>query len=136
MENLNFRLHQKIRFNRPVDKDKDSVSPGGYELVMQDEQGKEVSVQFDFEDYIGSVLEDEPSIVECEQKNPDYDTFPGLENITEYMLRHVVRCEEWFIYTGEDGDLAPVEILEPIFVLYKDDEPVEIPMDIVIVPSC
>ena len=31
---LTFRLYQTIRFNRPIDREKDHISPGGYELVM------------------------------------------------------------------------------------------------------
>lgn len=36
---ITFRLYQNIRFNHPVDKEKDYISPGGYELEMEKESG-------------------------------------------------------------------------------------------------
>lgn len=122
---LTFRLYQRIRFNRPVVKDKDYVSPGGYELEMEKENGEKVVVSFDFEDYEGGNSEEDPTVIEVMQKNPDYSAFEELNQVTDYMLRHVTRCVEWFIYTGEkceNEDFHPVEILDPTFVLICDSE--------------
>lgn len=140
---LTFRLYQTIKFNRPVDKDKDCVSPGGYELKMKDEDGTVKTVQFDFEDYEGGIDEKDPTIVHCMQKNPDYNTFEDLNTVTEDMLRNVTEAVEWFIYTGEPGDenpLYPVEITDILFEIINDstgrDMPfIRIPVIIPVVPS-
>lgn len=121
---ITFRLYQQVKFNRPVDKDNDYVSPGGYEVTMKCEDGSTKSVQFDFEEFEGGVSKDDHTIVECTQKNPDLDAFEGLAEVTEYMLRNIVSVEEWFIYTGEPGEqedpLVPVEIIDPVIELISD----------------
>lgn len=121
---ITFRLYQSVRFNRPVDKDRDCISPGGYEVIMQCEDGTEKSVQFDFEHYEGGVKDNDPYVVEMVQKNPDLDAFEGLTEVTEYMLRHITGVKEWFIYTGEPGEtedpLVPVDIIEPVIELISD----------------
>ena len=104
-----FRMCANIQFNREVDPDKgDYVCPGGYEMVMN---GK--TYTFDFCDYEGGRKPSCPSIVEFVQKNPDYDTFEDLENITEDDLKHVEEIKEFYVYLGEDGES---EGLEPVKV--------------------
>ena len=121
---ITFRLYQSIRFNRPVNKDTDYISPGGYELEMEKETGERVTVRFDFEDSESGISKEDPAIVECVQKNPDMDEFEDLLTVTDYMLGHVTKCVEWFIYTGEadESDLHPLEIIDPTFVLISDYE--------------
>lgn len=106
-----FRMYSKIKFNRPINRDTDCVSPGGYEFVMN---GK--TVAFDFEDFEGSISKDDPTVLEVMQKNPDYDTFPDLNSVTVEDLENVEKIEEFYVYTGEDdepgSDLAPVSLLE------------------------
>lgn len=104
-----FRMYAKILFNRPLDKNKDYVSPGGYEMRMN---GK--TVAFDFCDYEGGIDPNNPSVVEFMQKNPDYDTFEDLNALTEEDLGRLEGIEEFYVYTGEDGesDLEPVMLLE------------------------
>lgn len=103
-----FRMCAEIKFNRAVDPDKDYISPGGYEFVMN---GK--TVCFDFCDYEGGRKPGRPSVVEFVQKNPDYDTFEDLKNVTEDDLKNVEKIEEFFVYLGEDGES---EGLEPVKV--------------------
>lgn len=57
---LTFRLYQTIRFNRPIDREKDHILPGRYELVIKDKDGTEKSIQFDFDDSEGGVDEKRP----------------------------------------------------------------------------
>lgn len=138
---INFRLYQSIRFNRLVDKEKDFISPGGYELKMRKEDGTLKTVQIDFEEYEGCVDKDIPCIVHFIQKNPDYDTFKDLNTITEHMLCNVTEVVEWFIYTGERVDespLFPVEIMGAIFKIIGDStgREIPIPVTIPIKPSC
>ena len=129
---LTFRLYQTIRFNRPVDRETDHISPGGYELVMRDKDGTEKSIQFDFDDSEGSIDDKDPCLATFMQKNPSYDEFPEIRTITEHMLRNVVRVEDWFIYTGEPGEsdppLIPVEIVDAQFTIINDATAADIPL--------
>lgn len=140
---LTFRLYQSVKFNRPIDKDKDFISPGGYELKMKDEDGTEKSIAFDFDDYEGGVDDNDPKVINCMQKNPDYSEFPELNTVTEYMLHNVTEVVEWFIYTGEPGEtenpLVPVEVIEAEFEIINDSTrrditPISIPITTAIKP--
>lgn len=121
---LTFRLYQSIKFNRPVNKLTDYVSPGGYELKMIDDNGEEKTVQFDFEEYEGGISEEDPCVVECMQKNPDYNSFEELNIITEHMLRNITEVIDWFIYTGEPGEceepLIPVAVTDVVIEITRD----------------
>lgn len=120
---LVFRLYQSIRFDRPIEKDKHYISPGGYDIRFQAENGEEIDIQFDFEDYEGSISDKDPHVLECVQKNPDYSVFSEIYYITEYMLRHIVSVSEWFIYTGEDDEpeIIPVEIFNVGFEIIREN---------------
>lgn len=124
---LTFRLYQTIQFNRPIDREKDHISPGGYELVMKDRDGTEKSIQFDFDDSEGNVDEKDPCLATFMQKNPSYDEYPQIGEITEHMLRNIVHVEEWFIYTGEPGEsdppLIPLEVVDAQFTIISDSVP-------------
>lgn len=113
-----FRLYADVKMNRAVDKTKDYISPGGYEMVMN---GK--SVQFDFEESATNVDEDDPTIIHIMHKNPDYDEYEELNDITAEDLRNVTAIPEFFVYTGEPGesDLCPVRLIACAFVLPYDD---------------
>lgn len=135
---LTFRLYQSVKFNRPIDKEKDFISPGGYELKMKDKDGTEKTVQFDFEDFEGGVNENDPCVLDCMQKNPDYNTFPDLKTVTKHMLQNVTEVVEWFIYTGEPEDtdlLIPVEVTDASFVIIGENMK-QIPISVEIKPSC
>lgn len=98
---------------------------------MTDEDGKTRSVQFDFEEYEGGIDDEDPCVLNCVQKNPDFDSFEGLETVTKHMLKNVTKIVEWYIYTGEEGesDLKPVEILKPTFELISDSTGADLPME-------
>lgn len=115
---LTFRMYAGIKFNRPIDKNKDYILPGGYEFVMG-----EKSIQFDFEHYEGNINKDNGCILDIMVKNPDYDTFADLKGITKEMLSSVTEIKEFFVYTGESGesDLTPVSLEYISFVLPYED---------------
>lgn len=104
-----------IRFNRQVNPDKDFVSPGGYEMVID---GK--SVRFDFTNYEGNVDKSDSSIVHMEATWLDTETFPESAKITKKMMKNITKISEFFVYTGEadETDLQPVELLA--VTLYDD----------------
>lgn len=108
-----FRMYQTIRFNRPIDKNKDHISPGGYEIVVKDNDGNDKTIRFDFYEYEGSIDEEDPCVLNVMQKEPDYETFPDLDILTKEMLENITQVKEWYIgldYEDEDEELIPEEI--------------------------
>ena len=118
-----FRMYQTIRFNRPIGKNKDYISPGGYEIVVKDNDGNDRPIQFDFEDYEGSIDEEDPCVLNVMQKNPDYDTYPNLSALTREMLENIIQVKEWYIGLDydEEEDLIPEEITDVCFVFPYHD---------------
>lgn len=115
-----------IRFNRQVNPDKDFVSPGGYEMVMD---GK--SVRFDFTNYEGNVDKSDSSIVHMEATWLDTETFPESAKITKKMMKNITKISEFFVYVGEAGetDLQPVALIA--VTLYDDEgNPYNIPQSV------
>lgn len=143
---LDFGLSQSVRFDRPVDPARDSISPGGYELRMRDGNGAERVVAFNFESFVGNVDESDPCVVHCMQRTPDLVAFEGARTITEPMLRNVVEVLEWNIatdgpYEDDESFLHPVAVTDAEFVIFGDAatrQPLDIriPLDIPITPSC
>ena len=127
---LTFRMYSVVEFDRPIEGDKHYISLGGFEMTMK---GK--SVQFDFEEYRGSINKENPRILETEHKNPDYSCFKDLDIITSDMLHNVEKIEEFFVYTGENDEpeINPVRIKELAFVIIDDlgnMEQIDIPLEI------
>lgn len=143
---LDFGLRQPVRFDRPVDPARDSVSPGGYELRMRGEDGAERAVAFDFETFTGCIDEDDPCVVHCMQRIPDFAAFEGARAITEPMLRNVVEVLEWTIatdgsYEDEESLLRPIAVTGAEFVIFGDSTTktppdIRIPVQVPITPSC
>ena len=107
-------MEGSIRFNRPINRDNDYISPGGYEFRFGDK-----FVQFDFEDYEGYIDKKDPSVLHFMQKNPDIETFPEMGSLTVEDLENVTGIEEFTVYTGEPGesDIKPVAVKSLCFVL-------------------
>ena len=128
------RLYQTIKFNRPIDKEGDSISPGSYTMVFRDGEQKK-TIQFDFYDCEWGVDEKDPTCINCLQKNLDLVTFPEAENITEDMLRNVEEIVDWYISIESRGsadhssNLVPVSVIDCGFEVRNDDkwEDIEIP---------
>lgn len=110
-------MYADIKFNRPINAEKDYISPGGYEIKTN---GK--TVQFDFEDYEGSVSKEDARILSSMQKNPDFASFDDLKSLTEDDLRNISEIVDFYVYTGEDdeSDLEPVEIINVSFSVLSD----------------
>lgn len=128
-EKLIFRMYTGIRFNRPIILGKDYISPGGYEIKCG-----ETVIAFDFENTEISVNNRDPRLLDVMQKNPDYEAFEGLENLTLDMLRHISEIPEFFVFTGEPGetDLKPVGVEYIVFTSpYGEWEDISIPDHIV-----
>ena len=100
-----------IRFNQKLTKD-DYVVPGGYEMVFG---GRRIS--FDFLDYYGSIDNDDPTILHCEMKNPNFSAFEEFWNVSSEDLRNVCEIVECYVYIGEecDPELKEIEIVALTF---------------------
>lgn len=124
---MNFELYAKVKMNRPIDKRRDHLSAGGYSILSNC-----VEYPFDFSDYAIEIDKNDASIIHINGWNPDYDTFPLVENITPEVLRNMTNIIEFFIYTGEpDEDGAiPIELLECQFDFPSNGEVIEVPESI------
>ena len=93
---VTFRMCADVKMNRAVDPNKDYISPGGYCMKMGDK-----FIPFDFEESATSIDKSNPEIIHIEQKNPDYDSFPLLKEVTKEMIERITEIQE--IY--ENGGL-------------------------------
>ena len=116
---MRFSMYATIRFNRPIDIDKDYISPGGYTIMSN---GREY--QFDFEDYEGRVDKDESDLLHIECRHPDAYSFADIANITEDTLAGIKEFTEFFIYIGEPSDLKPVKLESCDFINYDNNDSV------------
>ena len=123
------KMQLQVEFNRDIDRNKDYISPGGYEMVMN---GKKV--QFDFCVSYGNICTDERSVCTFQLEQPDYDSFPDFERVGIDELKNITEITECYIYTGEDGesDLKETEINSISFVISDSKTPViEIPKQVI-----
>ena len=119
-----FRLYAGVRFSRPITEN-DNLSPGGYEFVFRDNEGKDFPLAFDFQYSEMSVSRDDPCVFEYMQKCPDYAAFPELAQLKHEHLGNVVSVRKFHIFTDtHDGSdpLIPEKILYATFTddNYKD----------------
>ena len=100
-----------IRFNRKLTKN-DYVVPGGYEMVFGDR-----SIQFDFQNYYGSINEDNPTVLHCEMEHPDFSSFEDFRSVSADDLRNISEIVECYVYIGEecDPELKEIEIIAITF---------------------
>ncbi len=105
--NILWEMYAEVRFDRPIDKDRHYISPGGYEMTFA---GK--PVPFDFMDYEGNVKEDDPAVLCFNDFRPDTSSFPEADTLTEEVVRQFDGIKEFFVYTGEvdEPEINPVKI--------------------------
>lgn len=83
----------KAEFNKEVDADEVSLTPGGF--CLKANSGKEL--EFDFLDSCGVVSKDNRKIVLFELSMLDIESFPDSEGYTLQDLRTVTEVESWYI---------------------------------------
>ena len=115
---MTFEMDTIIRFDRPIEKGKHYISPGGYEMVFN---GK--TIEFDFVEYYGTIDEKDPTLFHILQRYPDYDAFPDINKLTKEDLGLLENIKEFFVYTGEydDSEINPVKIEDLAFVVFDDN---------------
>lgn len=107
-------MELQVKFNRPVDLEKDYIVPGGYSMIMD---GKEV--EFDFCQCSSGISNEDSSVVIFSVTGMDYDSFPALRKLRIKDLKNISSIRECFIYTGEPGesDLKVESIKNILFIL-------------------
>lgn len=93
------RAYISIKMDRPIDKDRHYISPGGYEVKTADG----TSIQFDFNESYGGINKEDPTVVDFELRDEDTDCFPMMKDLLR-LLPSVTELVECYIYTGEDGE--------------------------------
>lgn len=101
------RMNAIVKFDRPIDPERHYISPGSYAFKAN---GK--SYQFDFMDSTCHVNTINPSILEINVKNADYESFPDTKEFLK-NLDKITEIEEFFIFTGEDDEpeIHPVKLI-------------------------
>lgn len=115
------KLYQTIRFNRPIDKDRDYICTGGYELVFLTKSG-ELPVQFDFKYFESHIDDNDPCILHCHQEHADISAFPEMAEITEDMLSNISSVVDWFVYVERDGKCNADDAIIPVSVEHCEFE--------------
>lgn len=105
-------LNARFKFNRPINKETDCITIGGFAVTAGGEQ-----YQFDFETYYGYVDKEDPTILRYEGRNLDTDTFPESKTLQDYALGKIETLNECSIDTEDDG-LYLTEVLD--FSLYAE----------------
>lgn len=107
-------MELQVKFNRPVDLEKDYIVPGGYSMIMD---GKEV--EFDFCQCSSGISNEDSSVIIFSVTGMDYDSFPALRKLRIKDLKNISSIRECFVYTGEPGesDLEVESIKKILFIL-------------------
>ena len=99
-------LNARFKFNRPINKESDCISVGGFAVTARGEQ-----YCFDFETYYGYVDKEDPTVIRYEGRNLDIETFPESKNLQDYALENIETLDECSIDTDDDR-LYLTEVLD------------------------
>ena len=126
---MKIEMELQVKFNRPVDFNKDYVVPGGYEMVMK---GK--PIQFDFNHNNYGISKFDSSVVIFSLSGADLECFPEFDNVTVDDLQHISEIIECFVYLGEPGesDLNVVSVEKITFLLpFKKISVIDVPQNVI-----
>lgn len=118
------RQNLKLLFDRAIDKNIDFISPGGYEVKMDEGE----YIQFDFVDYYANIDDDDKSILHVECRGLDIDSFPeaGIIAMSD-VAEHIVEIVECFIYSAaiEEIEIEDGIIFKKILEWSINDIPIK-----------
>jgi len=126
---MNVEMELQVKFNRPVDLEKDYIVPGGYEMIMNGD-----AVEFDFCHCSLAISNEDASVVIFNISGMDYDSFPKLKKLKISDLKNISSIKECFVYTGEPGesDLEVVSIKSVLFTLpYNKPWVIDVPQNLI-----
>ena len=124
----------QVKFNRPVDLEKDYIVPGGYSMTMD---GKDV--EFDFCQSSSGISNEDSSVVIFSVTDMDYASFPGLKKLRIKDLKNISSISECFVYTGEPGESdLEVESIKKILFILPHTKPwvIDVPEKLIIMQRC
>lgn len=101
-----------LLMDRPIDKEKHIITPGGYEVVAG---GK--NYQFDFTRIYGNVDKDNDHIIHFQLEDEDIESFPDIKELKNH-LNEITELVECFVYTGEanEPEIKPAKILSFVII--------------------
>lgn len=109
----------KLKMDRPIDKTQHYISPGGYEVKLNDGS----CIQFDFMDSEGYVDEKDPTIITFILKHSDTDSFPDMNSLTSKYM-DICELSECYVFTGEK-DEPEINVAEILKFIITDEQTVE-----------
>ena len=102
-----------IIFNKELEKSTDWISPGGFEIKINEE-----NIGFDFERYYGYIDKTNPKILHIEHHFLDINCFPDAVKINSQNLLGGIFTEFYIDYDREK--LSPVSISNLEFEFEED----------------
>ena len=104
------RQYLDVKFDKPIDKERDFISPGGYEIELKDGR----RIRYDFMDYKGYIDTNDRSILHIIHSNLDIDSFPESKALLDIKSEDISKIIECYIYTGESDEnrIKPIKILD------------------------
>lgn len=121
---MGLQMYAAVKMNRPVDKEKDFIFAGPYEMAMA---GKDI--RFDFVDIMTTVDRNDPTIIHICNKNPDYE-YENTGSIATDGLKSISEIRNFSVYADDDSDLEPVELLSVTFGLNPPYDEFQIRKDV------
>lgn len=109
------KLYMKVKFNRPVNKENETVSFGSFTVMVRG-----IPLRFDFMDTEITVSRTDPSIVEYKGWNSDTESFPEAALLEDYIgdITALEECLADFEIMPGSKPLSVIRVLD--FVLEVD----------------
>ena len=119
-----------LQMDREIDKDKNYVSPGGYEFKSSK---SEEPLQFDFFDYAGYIDSNDRTKILFETELLDKQSFPGIiDKLNKSFCEDINEITDFYIYTGDDEDpeLNLSKIID-VSLLFTDGTKIDIKPEVI-----
>lgn len=107
-------MRARVKFTRPINPEEDDIIIGGYCIQFND--GKDL--EFDFCHYEGTVDENDPTILQWCQEDPDIEEFPDIKKFSyDDFVKSFAQFDEFTIEadTSLKNRIAPIEVLDVEF---------------------
>lgn len=107
-------ISANVLFDSFIDREKHYFSPGGFEIVSKTGE----HLQFDFMCSSGKIDTENRRIMHMSMWELDTESFSEAEHKLEDFLKNLHQFNEFFIYTGEEGEdelMYPVKVYDVCF---------------------
>lgn len=110
-------MNIKVRFNRPIDDEKDYIVAGGFNFSVY---GKDV--EFDFEEQEYYIDSKEPCCAVFILRKPLLSEYPEFRRLSLRNIDRISEIKECFVYTGESGE-SDIEVMSIESISFVETEP-------------